>query len=233
MFKLEFDAANKPLAAAIGAALTAYSQGEDAKMREPAAVVEFTTAEAVEEFVEAVSDAGNDAESVTEAAISGATEASAPASAEVDENGVAKDPNFCATAAKPFYGSGKRKGQWKKRQGVDDVVYDTWYAQRLAGLAVATATEEPAPVDTAAAFGGAAATATAPAAEERTFKDAGEFMGWVSEQQTAGLLVEGDVTDAYRSCGVELPQLFNPQTAADAIARVYAKLADVVARAAA
>ena len=54
----------------------------------------------------------------------------------VDHNGVEKNAEFCGNAASPFYGSGKRKGQWKKRQGVADEAYDEWYAEERAGCAL-------------------------------------------------------------------------------------------------
>lgn len=144
----------------------------------------------------------------------------------VDLNGVVKDERFCGTAEKPFYASGKRKDQWKKRQGVRDEDYDAWYAEQLAALPAKTNTAADETVDTAAAFGGQASTAqTEPAADVP--KDCGAFMGWVSGQQAGGLLTQEDIGQAYVDAGVQVTDLFPPNdeaTVAVHVTKLYALL---------
>lgn len=218
MLKLEFDPANKALAAAIGRALQSYA-GECADQGCPAY---YATTAPVEEGYREVAEASAALRSTEPekdiAGLAARTEAPEDKAPEVDEKGVAKDPNFCGTAAVPFYASGKRAGQWKKRQGVDDAVYDAWYEAALARLEPADdADEEPQEVNTAAAFGGKPAEAP----KARTFSNAGEFMAWVSEQQTAGHLSQADIDAAYRQTGVQVQDLFNPALAGKSIAAVY------------
>lgn len=149
----------------------------------------------------------------------------------IDTNGVPKDDEFCGNAAIPFYSSGKRPGQWKKRQGVADAAYDAWYVEALAALPEADAFRG-ALADAAgddisdAAFGNteAAGADTAPAAPTT----AGEFMTWVAEQQTAGHFTAEEVLGAYATAGVAVVDLFPPNTVSDVakrVAAVYAVLA--------
>lgn len=108
----------------------------------------------------------------------------------VDENGVVKDEKFVGDAKDPFYGTGKRKGQWKKRKGVSEEDYDAWYAS--APRFTADAGGEGEQVNTAAAFGGAQQQNA-----EKTVTDAGGLMLWFSEQTTAGKLEQADLMNAY------------------------------------
>lgn len=241
MFKLEFDAANKPLAAAIGAALTAYGTGAEFTAELTSTVVTETTTvgDATHEVkTETTEPAGNvqdtartatEQSTTTQTATSAAADGSAAASADpanLDEKGVAFNPDLCGKAAKPFYGSGKTKGQWKKRQGVDQTEYDAWYAAELAKVDGGnTSPAQETPVDTGAAFGGNPQTA---APERKTFTDAGQFMGWIAEQQTAGLLTQHDIDSAYQMTNVAVQNLFNPAEAEGAIAQVYDFLANIV-----
>ena len=48
----------------------------------------------------------------------------------VDLHGVAFDQAYCARAEEPFYTTGPRSGQWKKKRGVDDAAYDKWYTSQ-------------------------------------------------------------------------------------------------------
>lgn len=142
----------------------------------------------------------------------GGAAASATGAAKLDTKGVAFDANFCANAADPFYGSGQRAGQWKKRKGVADEAYDAWYEERLQDLAPAgtltvnTGDEGGALVaDTGAAFG---ATNTAAANAPKAPTTAGEFMAWVSEKQAAQLLTQPAITAAYGFAGLAIADLF-------------------------
>ena len=145
--------------------------------------------------------------------------ASATGSAKLDTKGVPFDANFCANAADPFYGSGQRAGQWKKRKGVADEAYDAWYDERLQDLAPAgtvtvnTGDEGGRPLaDTAGAFGAAGSTA-AVAAGSKAPTTAGEFMAWVSEKQAANLLTQPNIAAAYGFAGLQISDLFGADAA--------------------
>lgn len=128
---------------------------------------------------------------------------------EVDTNGVAFNEEFCGKAGDPFYSSGKRKGQWKKRRGVTDEQYDYWYAAQAksdADTETSATAEDDEPVNTAGAFG--ADTAAAPDANAPT--DCGSFMGWVSAKQAAELLTQDDIGEAYSQVEVAVTDLFPP-----------------------
>lgn len=177
MIEIKFPADNKALALAIGQALTTYAGGIVATTTAPEALTTRPAGKTPElgapyEEPETPKD-----ESPSDlAATQEQPAASAPA--EVDEKGVPFNANFCGKAAKPFYSSGKRQGQWKKRQGVDEGAYDDWYASELAKAAPPEKAEAP-EVDAAAAFGKKTEAPAGP-------KDFGEFMAWFSEQQAAG-----------------------------------------------
>jgi hypothetical protein len=141
--------------------------------------------------------------------------AAATGSAKLDAKGVPFDANFCANAADPFYGSGQRAGQWKKRKGVADEAYDAWYDERLQDLAPAgtvtvnTGDEGGQPLaNTAGAFGAAAATTGA-----KVPTNAGEFMAWVSEKQAAQRLTQPDIAAAYQFAGLQIADLFGADAA--------------------
>jgi len=156
----------------------------------------------------------------------GKSAASAGNDAPRDTKGVPFDSNFCGQAKDPYYGSGKRAGQWKKRKGVDDAAYDTWYAKELAKLAPPAGQQEEAPVNTAGAFAPPAAAGTAtppPPAASNAPQDTGSFMGWVSEKQAAGSLTQEQVNAAWAEAGVEMGDLFNkaPEEVAANIKKVY------------
>ena len=149
-----------------------------------------------------------------------------------DQHGVAFNEHYCGEAQDPFYSSGKRSGQWKKKRGVSDQDYDDWYAEELAELRGAGPDGEgehhPDPVNTAGAFGSGG---QAQGQQQQTAsgpKDTGEFMGWVSEKQAAGLLTQQDIQDAYNQTGLQVPDLFppnDPQTVAGNVQRLYDLLA--------
>lgn len=170
---------------------------------------------------------------------------------KLDEKGVGFNAQFCGNAAKPFYGSGKDKGQWKKRQGVEKPEYDAWYEASLAGESTATVGQEQ-QVDTAAAFNQGQGdnvqqinTASAFNGQQNgqvvndgqnhqeqkqgglTFADAGAFMQWLSEQQAAELITAGDIDSAYAATQSSMGDLFDPSKAADAIAAVYNFLSNI------
>lgn len=139
-----------------------------------------------------------------------------------DQNGVAFDANYCGQAKEPFYASGKRSGQWKKKKGVSDDDYDAWYASQVA--AGGSSEQDHQPVNTAGAFGGQSQQQTAPDAPT----DAGAFMGWVAEKQAAGLLNQTDINEAYQHAQVQVQDLFPPNDA-NSVAQRIAALYNVLA----
>jgi hypothetical protein len=113
----------------------------------------------------------------------------------LDEKGVPFNKELCANATKPFYASGKERGQWKRRPGVDQGIYDAWYAEAL-GL-VPAATTEPEPEPTIDVQEAVTPTAT------KVPTNGGEFFAWVSEMQTAGHITQADLDAAYPAAGVD------------------------------
>lgn len=146
-------------------------------------------------------------------------EEDATPSGEVDMNGVAKDAAFCASAKDPFYKSGARKGQWKKRLSVSDEDYDAWYAAQPQAAAPAESETEN---NTAAAFG--ANTPPAPeTAPTSGPQDGGGFITWVSEGVTAGRFTNDQVQAAWAECGLDMADLF-PPNAPDVVSERVASL---------
>ena len=143
------------------------------------------------------------------------TETDAP----VDPNGVAFDAGYCGKAKDPFYATGKRAGQWKKRKGISDGVYDAWYEDQLAGIGPPPDYSEP-QVDTASAFG---APATDQVPTPSAPKTMGDFMVWVSEQQAAGTLNQLQINEAYGRAGMTPNDLFqgSPAEIESRIAALY------------
>lgn len=176
--------------------------------------------------------------------------------ANVDTKGVGKNADFCGNAAIPFNASGPTKGQWKKRQGVDKDAYAKWYAESLAAVGSGSGEQKP-EIDTANAFNGDGDQAGQPEIDTArafatqqpskvngqvvnngqsqqkeipgglTFPDAGAYMKWQSEQQAAGNITNGDIESGYAQTQVCIQDLFNPATAANAVAQMYAFLAPI------
>ena len=134
-----------------------------------------------------------------------------------DPKGVAFNVRLCANASKPFYASGKRVDQWKKRQGVEDDEYEGWYANELANLTPAASDEGgESNINTADAFGGQGGGDTAAPAIPH---DAGTLMAWVSEMQSAGRLTQEMVNAAYTQAGITMTDIFEgPGKTPDVIA---------------
>jgi len=136
--------------------------------------------------------------------------------ARKDTLGVVFCPNHCGEATDPFYSSGKRAGQWKKKRGVTDEVYDAWYTEQInaiatAGAASLGATGKDDPINTGEAFGGGTdQTGHGEPAGDPAPEDCGAFMGWVSAKQAAELLTQEDIGNAYAQAGVQVTDLFPP-----------------------
>lgn len=246
MIKIEFPADRKDIALAIGKALTEIGQGAVV----PAAAVDSVTTATASDGPGASSTACDDqhapdndatteeqaatespnADSTSQAATQEQKAAGAHAAGDsenVDEKGVPFNGEFCSKAASPFYGSGKKKGQWKKRQGVDEAAYDGWYAEALAAVAAAEPEQEQATETTsdgniAASMFAASDAQHAAAADENTPQDAGQLMKWVSEQQAAGNITQQQVTDAYTALQLPFDAVMNPAyPVADNCAAIY------------
>jgi hypothetical protein len=219
MIKIEFPADRTDIALAIGQALTAIGKGR-ALVISPAP----TTA------TECPGDCGANSKQIADlGAAAAAPEPNAPsldgsgdsydppgdvaigtrpgsvfeatdngALPQVDPKGVAFNAAMCGIAAKPFYESGKQPGQWKKRKGVDQAAYDAWYAEQLEQGAAQTT------VDTAGAF------PTTEPVHTHAPTTCGDFMGWASKKQAAGLLTQADITEAYATASLVITDLFPP-----------------------
>ena len=234
MFKLEFPAENKSLAAAIGRALLEYGTGAiGAELRTVVVpfdkpLVEETAAEVqdVETAVTetalsvneaAVADVGKSTQSTAEHGVGAAQGAT---DVKVDSHGVPFDSDYCANAADPFYKTGKTAGQWKKKKGVDQDEYDDWYAAAKPAAGTSTSTAADTAIDTTAAFSGQQQAAT----NTGVPADAGAFMVWVSEMTTAGHFTQADVTSAYGVVGIGAADIFQGGNEAQNIASLHGVL---------
>ena len=245
--KIEFPADRKDIALAIGQALAAIGQGKalinspapTTAAEIPAGAVEQHVADPAPEDIAAATFANKDdsadleAEEVPNDSTAGqcATQEQKAAGAhvandggKVDEKGVAFNAEFCSKAAIPFYGSGKKKGQWKKRQGVDEGAYDDWYADELFSGKIEDSSEQANETTSdsnvaANAFGNNNQQAQT---DEATPQDAGQLMKWVSEQQAAGNITQQQVTDAYTALQLPFDAVMNPAyPVADNCASIY------------
>lgn len=232
MLKIEFDPNNTALALAIGQALVSIGQGTSLlntpapstgvgshapKPADTAAVSAGETVKTDAANIATGPDSSTDLVAGTTvagaAALAGSAGTNAPAGAgNVDEKGVPFDGDYCAKAAKPFYATGKKSGQWKKKTGVEEDEYDEWYESQLAKVTKTPIVEQE--FDTSAAFGGQASAPDVP-------KDGGSFMMWVSEQQAAGNLTQAQLDEAYAFTGVGVADMWGPNTGALAVAVIY------------
>ena len=215
MITIEFPADRSDIARHMGAALTAIGSRTELVAAEPIAGTIETAEPGATETTELTADVGSDdngqfSKEETEEG-NDLTERS-----KVDTKGVPYHPDFCGKAAKPFYASGARGGQWKKRQGVDDEDYDAWYAAELATISGSTGDTE-STVNTGDAFGAGCgeqghATPVVP-------HDAGALMAWVSEMQGADRLNQGQVNAAYEQAGFGMQKIFpSPENTSEIIA---------------
>jgi hypothetical protein len=199
MFKLEFDASNKPLAAAIGAALVSYGATTTTTTTEHASATPSAAGTVCLTSWTMDCSPAPFPEPAEAVAVVDTAPTPTP-DGRVDQNGVLFEPAFCANAEQPFYATGKQAGQWKKRKGVDDEAYNSWYD----GARPAAPAGPTTPVTTAAAFGNTLEEVAAMPT------NCGEFMAWVSERQAAGLITQADVNAAYTTCGIAMTDLFPP-----------------------
>ncbi len=237
MIDIRIPSDNLPLAAAIGRALAEYGAGEGPVLKTlEAAPLAAATAAALESATHTAGGPDDTAQNNEGDQIGGDDPAdkSKHVSGDdtaADNNGVLKNDAFCSSAAKPFYASGARSGQWKKRQGVEDAAYDAWYAAELAKVQSTTDTgSDSGTVDTAGAFGGGDA---APAGNTETVPhDSGTLMAWVAERQTAGLTSQADVNTAWENCDLSMTDIFAPnppEVIAENCARIYHRICKLAA----
>jgi hypothetical protein len=211
--KIEFPADRTDIALAIGQALitigggVALSGGPVLK-----ATVELDTSKAIEQIAEATqgasSTACDDWFKTAEQHVADPTpeDKVREESTEVDPKGVTFNAEFCAKAQDPYYASGKRKNQWKKRKGVSEDDYDDWYADELFASKVEDVIPEDSDIVTNT-FGNPNQQA---AKDESAPQDAGQLMKWVSEQQAAGNISQQQVTDAYAILKLPFDAVMNP-----------------------
>lgn len=141
---------------------------------------------------------------------------------QLDTKQVPFNPEFCSKAADPFYKSGPRQGQWKKKKGISDEAYDGWYASALPNASSGVHITGEQTVDTAGAFGGAQAQQQ-PDVQIPT--EPGPFMAWVSEMQTAGHITQADIDSAYAHCGFMMGDIFpNQNNTAEMVAQRIGEL---------
>lgn len=178
---------------------------------------------------------GKSEESGSESASASVESAPPPTSvptseAPVDQNGVPFNEDLCGKSAEPFYATGKTKGQWKKRRGVEQEEYDAWYARELEAVKNAAPSSSGSifeddnttpPVNTAGAFSAPGdEPAPPPPATAPIPTECGPFMGLVSEKIAAGLITQEQVTAAYATCGLAVTDLFPPKTPEEVAANI-------------
>lgn len=134
----------------------------------------------------------------------------------VDERGVTFDHRFCGESKQPFYASGPRTGQWKKRRGVEEADYDAWHKSECFRCGRKSDEKEPL-VDTAQAFNTAALNTNV---EDEPPSTPGELIVWISEKQAAGILEQSDIDAVYAACGTTVNTLFEEQPAEQLTARI-------------
>lgn len=169
---------------------------------------------------------------------------------DVDLKGVRFNDTFCGKAKEPFYGSTKRKGQWKKRQGVDLGEYDNWYASELEKISGPTNDTNPV-VDTSSAFkpndtSMNTASAFTPgqtqpqqSAQQEIITDFTQLYSWISTQQKKNIITQLDVGQAYINAGLNDAsqavqdmlryQSEAPEKAQELVARIHTALLNIVA----
>lgn len=203
MIKIEFPAGRADIALAIGQALTTIGAGEVVEGR-PADKKPGITAADGEHYEFNDAHQAKTVAEVTEHEAKTVDEAAVAEVTKHDDKGVAFDRDMCGESEVPFYTSGARKGQWKKRRGVADDTYDQWYADQLLGGKVESAE----PDNAAAQAFGAEPEVTEGTPADPVPTNPGELMVWVSTQQNAGLLAAADVAQAYEASGLNVGALF-------------------------
>jgi hypothetical protein len=245
MIKIEFPSDRSDIALAIGRALIAIGQGEGLDGLDGEQVkVSLKASDVV--LADSFRKAFNPADTRTEEAKTeerdnlyqhtpdpkpgetqtrgdshGAYEQVGKAEGRVDEKLVVFNDKFCGEAAIPFYASGKQKGQWKKRKGLVEGVYEEWYAaQLLLNHEQETPKDEPAPDPQKAAN----AFKKTPVADANEPKNFAELMSWFANQQTAGNYEAHHLEAAFKALNLSTIDLVQDATG-DKVREVYEYLA--------
>jgi hypothetical protein len=221
MIKIEFPAHRSDIALAIGRALISIGEGNDIKdVKQDTRTDEAATEERAELYkhtpepevgeVQTRGDSQGTYEHV------GKTE-----ERRVDEKLVVFNARYCGEAAVPFYASGKRKGQWKKRKSVEEVDYDEWYAlEQENDEPVQQENDEPLPDHDKAAN----AFKKAPVEQSDTPKDFPALMAWFANQQAAGNYEAQHLEAAFKALKITTLDLVQDTTGTK-VAEVYEYLA--------
>ena len=231
MIKIEFPSHRSDIALAIGQALITIAQGERQEMKAPKVSAESTAEERAELYKHTPDPAPGETVIRADATgqhfeHTGKTDEPMEAVEELDEpertdeNGVEFDAKYCANAADPFYATGKQKGQWKKRKGVDEADYNAWYASQLQDAPEQLAKDEPEPQPEKAA----AAFKKAPAVATDAPKNFPELMTWFAGQQAAGNYEAQHLEKAFRDLGISTLDLVQDATG-EKVRAVYEHLA--------
>jgi hypothetical protein len=236
MIKIEFPADRSDIALAIGRALIVIGQAEgldggqvktslgtdtrtDQEKTEERSELYKHTAEPKAGEVHTRGDSHGTYEHVGE--IGAAIKEVLSQEQRVDEKLVVFDAKYCGEAAVPFYASGKRKGQWKKRKSVEEVDYDEWYAlEQESDEPVQQKTDEPAPDHDKAAN----AFKKSPVVDAKAPENFGELMAWFSTQQTAGNYEAHHLEQAFKTLKLSTLDLVQ-DTTGEKVAQVYEYLA--------
>jgi hypothetical protein len=234
MIKIEFPANRSDIALAIGRALIGIGQGDndsaERKIGKPPelgasyAGWDTRTEEAKTEERDNLYQHTPDpkpGETETRGDSHGTYEQTGKTEERVDPNGVLFDEKYCGEAAIPFYASGKQKGQWKKRKGVEESVYDEWYAGELPSICdEPQERDEPEPNATATAN----AFKKEPVVKAEAPKNFGELMAWFASQQAAGNYDAHHLEKAFIALKLTTLDLVQ-DTTGEKIAQVYEHLA--------
>lgn len=228
MIKLEFDGTDRTVAAALGRALLEIAGEAVAPAGSSLKDVHVHYTAETPDGGEVSTDTPTPDEPPA-AEVEERDDAAPESNGQVDCNRVPHNADMCSSGKNPFYTSGANEGQWKKRRGIAEAVFNKWYTDQLVEVDVPEQTDTS--PDTAGAFqqptmhdqypnaasafsGGQQQTAP----EEPVPSDCGEFMGWVSERQAAGVLTAEQIGAAYAHFGIQVVDLF-PPTPAEQVAQ--------------
>lgn len=118
--------------------------------------------------------------------------------------------------------SGARKGQWKKRKGVRQADFDSWYNSFFTNSQPTGGAESV--IDPAQAFQPKSAQPGLP-------KNAQELIQWVSEVQVSGKITAQQIQASYSACGISVRDLFpptDPEKIAENVGNLYEYLKSLI-----
>lgn len=135
---------------------------------------------------------------------------------QYDTKGVPFNRDLCAISKEPFYSSGPRAGQWKKRKGVGEDRYENWYRDAQSQLTTAPNAMAHANSSTAAQVfaKGTGATAPTETAAPPPTAGPGHLFKWLTGLQTSGQITREGVDASWRKAGLTMTDLLPPTTPA-------------------